>query len=133
MHALEELTEEDAAGEGLDIGSVGGNGVGDAHARRASITAVWLVEGENGVGAEGRDRGVDVGGEDGGQGRRVVEEHRDEGQGWIEARRGAVGDGEVVVRPGDAGRLTGDGEVGGVGVVAVCEAAFAATGVDGWI
>ena len=81
----------------------------------------------------GSDRGVDLGGEDGRQDGVVVEEHRHEGQEWVQAWGCAVGQREVVVRPCHARRLAGLGEVVGVGVVAVREAAFTVARVKGWV
>ena len=81
----------------------------------------------------GSDRGVDVGGEDGRQDGIVIEEHRHEGQGWVQARGCAVGQREVVVRPYHGRGLARLGEVVGIGVVAVREAAFAGARVEGWV
>ena len=72
--------EEDSAPcEGLDVGLVGGDGGGDVHAGAAGAgdAVVGLVEGEDGVGGEVGERGVDVGETGGGGAGGVVEEHGD--------------------------------------------------------
>lgn len=111
--------EQEPAGERLDVGAVRGDGFVDAHAGRAAKAAVGLVEGEDGVGAVLRNRGVDVGGEDSGQGWCVVEEHWDECQGRVEAAVVGVGKREVVVGPGNTRVLARKCEVVRVGIVAI--------------
>ena len=83
--------EEDAAGEGLDEGTVGCEGLRDGHAAgEATEAGVGFVEAEDGVGAVVGNGVVYISGPDGGEGAVVVEEKRVEFYGvlvgvWIGA------------------------------------------------